>query len=223
MTSSGSISGTFDVAEIIEEALERIGDGTDLQTVNGGWLETARRSLDLILREWDAAGYASWASTPFSVTTTANVQTVNLPAGTIDVLPGVMWNQAGAETPLARIPLIDDWALLTNKADAGTPSHYRVDRTTDPVRLHIWMLPDAAYTITGWRLRRLHDVVGFVETVDAPQIWVPALTAELAWKLFQKLPAASRDSAVRTDLMAEMARCAALMKRDNAEPSSWRY
>ncbi|QDP61175.1 MAG: hypothetical protein GOVbin2729_1, partial [Prokaryotic dsDNA virus sp.] len=56
MATSGAVSFSPDVGELVEEAYERAG----LQMVSGYDLRTARRSLDLMLMEWANRGINLW-------------------------------------------------------------------------------------------------------------------------------------------------------------------
>jgi hypothetical protein len=56
VATSGAVSFSPDVGELVEEAYERAG----LQMVSGYDLRTARRSLDLMLMEWANRGINLW-------------------------------------------------------------------------------------------------------------------------------------------------------------------
>ena len=57
MTTSGTSSFNLDIEELIQEAYERIGiDGSR----SGYQLKSARRSINLLLSEWDNRGVHLW-------------------------------------------------------------------------------------------------------------------------------------------------------------------
>ena len=56
MATSGTYSFTLDLAEVFEEAYERAG----LEMRSGYDYKTARRSLDLMLLEWQNRGINLW-------------------------------------------------------------------------------------------------------------------------------------------------------------------
>jgi len=56
MATSGTVNFNLDIADIIEEAISQIGGEVTL----GDDPREARRSLDLLLREWQNRGYSLW-------------------------------------------------------------------------------------------------------------------------------------------------------------------
>ena len=66
MATSGTYTFNLDIAEVIEEAYERCG----LELRSGYDYKTARRSLDLLMLDWQNRGLSLWtvkeANLPFT-------------------------------------------------------------------------------------------------------------------------------------------------------------
>ena len=68
MTTSSSTNFEIDVAEYIEEAFERCG----LEARTGYDLQTAKRSMNIMLAEWANRGLNQWTIEQRTQTLTAN-------------------------------------------------------------------------------------------------------------------------------------------------------
>ena len=77
MATSGSTNFELDVADYIEEAFERCG-----KTVRTGYdMKTAKRSLNLLLAEWDNRGLNQWTIDQTTITLSKNIRIY--PGGTL--------------------------------------------------------------------------------------------------------------------------------------------
>ena len=72
MATSGTTSFTLDVSDIMEEAYERAG----LELRSGYDYKTARRSLDLLMLEWQNRGLNLWTVRNGSQALTAQTQAI---------------------------------------------------------------------------------------------------------------------------------------------------
>ena len=82
MAVSGSVDFEPDVAEYIEEAFERCG----LEARTGYDLQTARRSMNIMLSEWANRGLNQWTIQQRTQTVTANDSEYSLDTDLIDIL-----------------------------------------------------------------------------------------------------------------------------------------
>ena len=82
MTTSSSTNFDLDVAEYIEEAYERCG----LETRTGYDLQTAKRSLNIMLAEWANRGLNQWTIEQRTQALTANDSEYSLGTDVIDIL-----------------------------------------------------------------------------------------------------------------------------------------
>lgn len=185
MTTSGTTTfqNTFDILEIIEEAYEIIGK----ELRSGYDLKTARRSLNLLTKEWGNRGINFWTIAETSTAVAANTSSVTLNSSTLDVLDAVWRTGSGAsqsDRMLTRMS-VTDWSETANKNNTGQPSRYWVNRT-EPATMQLWPVPSAAGTLVYWRLRRMEDVGAYSNTMDVPPRFLPALTTGLAYYLALK-------------------------------------
>lgn len=186
MATSGTAVFNLDVLDLIEEAYERAGGSAR----TGNDYRTARRSLNLLSAEWSNRGLNLWTVEPLAISMTTGVSTYTLPADTIDVVEAtVSVGGVGTAYPIARIG-VGDYARIPNKTATGRPLQLYVQRTIAPTAL-VWPVPDGAYTLSYWRLRRMQDATAGSDNMDIPVRFLPALTAGLAFHLAQKRPEAA--------------------------------
>src|SRR5688572_26395443 len=82
MATSGTNTFNLDIIDVIEEAYEMVG-----KEVRGGYeMRTARRSLNLLMREWGNRGINFWTIEETLVPVASGDAQVTLSADTIDVL-----------------------------------------------------------------------------------------------------------------------------------------
>ncbi len=188
MATSGVATFNPDILDLIEEAYDMVGI-----EVRGGYdLKTARRSLDMLMREWGNRGINMWTLKPYSVAFTAGDYTAELPAETIDVLDAawrVNEGQAQQDFIMTRIGG-SQWAQMTLKNQSGTPSQYYVHRVMPPL-LRIWPIPQEDGIFMCWGLRTLQDAGDYTNTADIPPRFLPALVSGLAYYLAMKSPNAT--------------------------------
>jgi hypothetical protein len=189
MTTSGTATFNLDLAELIEEAFERVG--SEMRT--GYDLRTARRSLNLLFADWANRGINMWTIEQGSIPLTPGVATYNLPNDTVDLMEHVIRTGAGnastqADLTISRIS-VSTYATLPNKLQQARPIQLYIDRQITP-RVTVWPVPDAsqAYTLVYWLLRRVQDAGDGSNTMDVPFRFVPCLVAGLSYYLAMKVP-----------------------------------
>ena len=189
MTTSGTATFNLDLAELIEEAFERVG--SEMRT--GYDLRTARRSLNLLFADWANRGINMWTIEQGSIPLTPGVATYDLPTDTVDLMEHVIRTGAGnastqADLTISRIS-VSTYATLPNKLQQARPIQLYIDRQITP-RVTMWPVPDAsqAYTLVYWRLRRVQDAGDGSNTMDVPFRFVPCLVAGLSYYLAMKVP-----------------------------------
>jgi hypothetical protein len=187
MTTSGTTSFNPDILDLIEEAYEMVGI-----EVRGGYdLKTARRSLDMLLREWGNRGINMWTLKQFEVpvVATGNPLVITLPPSTIDLLD-TAWRTGEGTTQndqsLTRLTGMQ-WASLASKNEVGTPSQFYVHRVVPPI-LRVWPTPTESGTFVCWGLRTIEDSGTYTNTSDIPPRFLPALVSGLAYYLAIKSP-----------------------------------
>jgi hypothetical protein len=185
VTTSGVANFNPDILDLIEDAYEMVG-----LEVRGGYdLKTARRSLDMLMREWGNRGINMWTLTQFTVPMVAGNDSVTLPIETIDLLDAAWRTGTGLEQNDQTMTRLggSQWAQIANKTEVGIPSQYYVHRVQPP-RLRIWPTPESDGTFVCWGLRTIQDAGAYTNTVDIPPRFLPALVAGMAYYLALKSP-----------------------------------
>jgi len=194
MTTSGTTSFNLDIDELFQEAYERIGiDGSR----SGYHLRSARRSLNLLLSEWDNRGVHLWkvklATIPLVLGQAEYNYTndaTNFPQDVNDVLEAYVRNNTTATAPVdISLSKIDRsaYAALPNKLSQGTPSQYYVQRTVNP-SVFLYQTPGSGYSGSGYQLRfyylaRIEDAGSYTNTADVVFRFLPALTSGVSYYL----------------------------------------
>jgi hypothetical protein len=187
VSTSGTTSFNPDIIDLIEDAYEMVG-----KEVRGGYdMKTARRSLDMLMREWGNRGINMWTLKQFTVPMIAGINMVPLPAETIDLLDAAWRTLSGTEQNDRIMTRMSgsQFSQTTDKEMTGTPSQFYVHRVMPPV-LRIWPTPTENGTFVCWGLRTIEDTGAYPNTMDVPPRFLPALTAGLAYFLSMKTPGA---------------------------------
>jgi hypothetical protein len=189
MTTSGTSAFNLDLTEIVEEAFERVG--SELRT--GYDLRTARRSLNLMFADWANRGINMWTFEQGSIPLVAGQATYDLPADTVDLLEHVIRTGAGSASTQADLTItrisVSTYATIPNKLQQARPIQVWIERLNTP-RITVWPTPDNSqpYVFVYWRMKRIQDAGGGVNTMDMPFRFVPCMVAGLAYYLALKVP-----------------------------------
>lgn len=184
MTTSGSVSFSPTLDDIIEEAFERAGR----EPRSGYDFRTARRSLNLLLADWANRGFNLWTVEEDSFPLVPGQATYSLASDTVDVVEQTVRSPGANDRYVTRMHL-NTYARMTNKEQEGFPVKVLVNRQVAYPTVTFWPVPDSnEYVFVYWRLRRMHDAGNASNTQDVPFRLVPALIAGLAFQLAQKLP-----------------------------------
>ena len=186
MATSGTTSFNLDFTEIAEESWERAG-----RAMRSGYdLGTARRSMNLMLIEWQNKGLNMWTIDEGQVALVKSQVTYPLPADTIDLLEHVLRTGTGSsQTDLAMSRIsVSTYATIPNKLTEGRPLQILINRLETP-SVTVWPVPNnETYTLRYWRMRRIQDAGAGIETSDMTFRFYPALVAGLAYHIAMKVP-----------------------------------
>jgi hypothetical protein len=198
MATSGTAAFTLDVDEVLLEAYERIG----VNQPTGGDLRSGRRSLNLLLQELANRGELLWATATETIVLGSGVSSYTLPADTLTVTDLTVRRTGTTDNYLSMTPLgISEFRLLPSNGQTGRPLSFVLNRDRDAPTLSFWPVPDYSYDIMVERRRRIQDVSTYVENLDLPMRYLPAVIAGLAWALADKRPG-SIDANRRGELLA---------------------
>ena len=180
MTTSSSTDFNLDVAEYIEEAFERCG----LEAKTGYDLQTARRSMNIMLAEWANRGLNQWTIEQRTQALTANNSEYSLDTDIIDIL-SVVVRRSGTDFSMTRISR-DTFINLPNKTSTSRPTQYFLDRQITP-NLKLYPTPENSTDVIVYdALTRMQDADTQVNTLEIPFRFIPCLTAGLAYYIAMK-------------------------------------
>ena len=189
MATSGSKDFQLDVGEYIEEAFERCG----LELRTGYDLQSARRSLNLMLAEWANRGLNQWTVAQKTIdmvkdTTEYTIDSTNATA-TIDVLDvfirETITNQV-TDVPLSRLSRAE-YAHISTKSTTGKPNQFFINKKLSPT-VTVWPAPDknSTYVLHLNVLSRMEDADEGTNDVEVPFRFYPCLSAGLAYYIALK-------------------------------------
>ena len=171
MATSSSTNFELDVAEYIEEAFERCG----LEARTGYDLQTARRSMNIMLAEWANRGLNQWTIEQRTQALTASTSEYSLSTDVIDILSLVV-KRSGTDFTMSRISR-DAFLNLPNKTSTGRPTQYFLDRQITP-NLKLFPTPENSTDVIVYdALTRIQDADSAVNTMEIPFRFYPCLTA----------------------------------------------
>lgn len=180
MATSSSTDFDLDVAEYIEEAFERCG----LEARTGYDLQTARRSMNIMLSEWANRGLNQWTIQQRTQTVTSNDSEYSLDTDLIDILSLVV-RRDGTDFSMSRISR-DTFLNLPNKTSTGRPTQYFLDRQITP-NLKLYPTPENSTDVIVYdALTRIQDADTQINTMEIPFRFIPCLTAGLAYYIAMK-------------------------------------
>ena len=182
MAVSGTYNFNLDIDEVIQEAMEMIGGEDTL----GHEPASARRSINIMLKDWQNRGILLWSTSVSSVTVVASTAVYNLSSNTIDALEVVL-NRDATDLQLTRITS-EEYLLIPNKTQTGRPSQYSIRRSRDNPVLSVWPIPNNSTDILKIEvISELQDVNKSAEqNADLPKRFFPCLTAGLSYYMSMK-------------------------------------
>ena len=189
MAVSGTYDFNLDIDEVIQEATEMIGGEDTL----GHEPASARRSINLMLKDWQNRGVLLWSTSVSSVTVSASVTAYSLSSSTVDALEVVL-NRDDTDIQLERITP-EEYLLIPNKTQTGRPNQYSIRRERDNPVMSVWPLPDNSTDVLKMEIiSELQDVnKSAIQNADVPKRFLPCLTCGLAYYMAMKRPLVSEN------------------------------
>ena len=184
MATSGTYNFNLDIDEVIQEATEMIGGEQTL----GHEPASARRSINLMLNDWQNRGILLWCTFTTVVTVADAVPTVSLADSVTDALQVTYSTSvSGTDIALERISF-EEYHNIPNKSQEGRPTQYTVKRNLNNPTIHLYPTPDNSTGVLNIEaIRQVEDVnKSFNQNADAPVRFLPALTCGLSYYLSMK-------------------------------------
>ena len=172
--------------EIILEATEMIGGEQTL----GHTPQSARRSINLLLNDWQNRGVLLWTTFTTAVTVASSTTTYALADSVTDALEVTYAaNTSSSDLALERISF-EEYNVIPNKSQTGRPSQYSIKRNVDNPTIHLYPVPDNSTGVLKVEgIRQLEDVNKSADqNADVPVRFLPALTCGLSYYMAMKRP-----------------------------------
>ena len=184
MATSGTFNFALEIDDVIQEATEMIGGEQTL----GHEPASARRSLNLMLKDWQNRGILLWSTEASAITVTASVSSYALSGSTIDALQ-VIVNRDNTDLPLTRISY-EEYLQIPQKGQTGRATQYSIKRDRDNPTLFIWPIPENSTDVL--KVEKIRELEGINKSAgqnaDVPKRFLPCLTAGLAFYMSIKRP-----------------------------------
>jgi hypothetical protein len=184
MATSGTFNFALEIDDVIQEATEMIGGEQTL----GHEPASARRSLNLMLKDWQNRGILLWSTEASAITVTASVSSYELSDSTIDALQ-VIVNRDNTDLPLTRISY-EEYLQIPQKGQTGRATQYSIKRNRDNPTLFIWPIPENSTDVLKVeKISELQDINKSAgQNADVPKRFLPCLSAGLAFYMSIKRP-----------------------------------
>ncbi len=184
MAVSGTYNFNLDIDEVIQEAMEMIGGENTL----GQEPASARRSINLMLKDWQNRGILLWSTSVSSVTVSASVTAYSLDSSTVDALEVVL-ERDNTDIQLTRISP-EEYLLIPNKTQTGRPMQYSIRRGISNPTMSVWPIPENSTDVLKMEIiSELQDVDKSAgQNADLPKRFLPPLTCGLAYYMSMKRP-----------------------------------
>ncbi len=184
MAVSGTYNFNLDIDQVIQEATEMIGGEDTL----GHTPESARRSINLMLRDWQNRGILLWTTSTTAVTVAASVADYSLSSSTINVLEATT-RRDNTDIKITRITP-EEYLIIPAKTQTGRASQYSIRRGRDNPVMSIWPIPENSTDILRMEIvSEVEDVdKSAIQNADTPKRFLPALTCGLSYYLSMKRP-----------------------------------
>jgi hypothetical protein len=189
-TYASTASFDLTIDQICQEAFERCG----LQIRSGNDLQTAKRSLNLMLAEWANRGLNLWTiqlQEKSIAADTTNLSSTSLFGSSADASQQIIditdvvirdsSNNDYSATPISRSTYLN----YTVKTTSGRPTQYYFERTINPT-LYLYPAADTAYTLKYYALLRMKDAGDYTNNAEIPFRFLPCMTAGLAYYISMK-------------------------------------
>ena len=153
MAVSGTYNFNLDIDEVIQEAMEMIGGEDTL----GHEPASARRSINLMLKDWQNRGILLWSTSTTAVTVVASTTSYDLASSTINALEVVL-NRDNTDIQLTRITP-EEYLIIPAHTQTGRPSQYTVRRARDNPVMSVWPIPENSTDVLKMEIvKELTDV-----------------------------------------------------------------
>ena len=141
MATSGTYDFSMDIDEVIQEATEMIGGEQTL----GHEPKSARRSINLLLQDWQNRGILLWTASTTAISVSTSVTSYALTPSTIDITEAVI-RRDNVDLQLERITM-EEYLKIPRKNQTGRPNQYAIRRARGNPVLFLWPIVFSSFLI----------------------------------------------------------------------------
>ena len=189
MATSETYTFDLDLGDAIEEAFELAG----LELRSGYDYKTARRSINLLMLEWQNRGLNLWTVEFAKQGLTSGTFTYPLTEDKLDIVEAFVRTDDGNTTSqydqtLTRISG-SQYAHLSNKLTTGKPLQFWLEKKPTGISFNLWPVPDArqTYDLGFYYMRRVQDAGSPASlNMSVPSRYLPCLVSGIAYQLCLK-------------------------------------
>lgn len=187
MATSGSTDFVVNRDDIITEALELLGVLGEGQSPTANQLSSCARTLNMMVKHWQAEGFNIYALAKQTVDLVANTASYTLSPRAMSITNAVRQDSDGTEIPMDLLTR-NDYVALVDKTTTGTPvSVYYDPQVGTSNKLYVWPVPlDTSYDIIVYYQRTIEDFDAATDDADFPQEWYLPLAYNLAMNIAPK-------------------------------------
>lgn len=214
VSSSTDFSSTG--AQIVADALSKMGILAEEEPLQNYELERGLRVLTQMLKGWEADGIGNWHYTEGSLTLVdSDGSYVFGSGGSFTTVPFEITqvrvsHDGGNEIEMTRLSR-EEYYRLPNRTTEGYPTSFFYDRQRDEGTLYIWPEPDdSLYDLTFTYRRRIMDMDAGANNLDLPPEWEEAVVNNLAERLLG--PYAMLENPVAAKIIKDAATSYAIVK-----------
>lgn len=211
MSVSGSTDFSLTANDLVTEARTLLGIQAAEEPLQADELNEGLRSLNMMLKAWEADGVMAWVLTEGTLTLVQGDADYVFSSGgdfttavPMDITQ-MRITRNNYDLPMTRIGR-EAYYALPLKTTQGYPVQWYYDRQRSSGTLYVWPAPDAtAGTLKFTYRRRIMDLDAGVDDFDVPQEWFEAVTYGLAKRLIPRYGKAASPNAQFVAMEADKA------------------
>ena len=187
MATSGTKTWTLYVDEVIDEAISRIGS----DPTTGKEASSARRTLNIMMRDWGNRGVQLWTIDETTQTVTEGTANYTLDTYIVDITEAVLSrteNSVRTDFQMSKINR-EDYMNIPVKSTKGRPSQFWLDMQRAAPVVYLYPTPQNSTDVFRYKRRnRIEDITASTESIDIPDRFLPCAVSGLSFYMAQKRP-----------------------------------
>jgi hypothetical protein len=211
MATSGTADFNLTVYDVIVEALELLTILAAGEEPSAEDVASAKRSLNMMLKAWEASGIYLWTQTEDSFATVIGQAAYLFGAAGVKTyrplrIISARYDMGGGNELPMRLISRQEYFEYPLKSTQGVSTTYYYDPQRSNGTLYLWPVPANVTTLRYTYVRALEDAELNSNNLDMPQEWLETLAYNLAVRLAPKFGVAAIQSAalIKADAAAKL-------------------